>query len=118
MTGLLGSLYNLFGERGVANEPGTAAASDDFGYGAAHVDIDPIELHFIGDFTDDLSVIFRSITPDLGDDFDVLLFKKLAFFVGYAKPMNNALAGFLMHEPVGRYKFGHNDMQGGWIGNI
>ena len=31
--------------------------------------------------------------------------------------MNDALAGFLMYEPVGRNKFGHDDMQGGWIGN-
>ena len=117
MAGLLGSLYNLFGERGVTDEPGTTTAPDDFGYGAAHVDVDTIELHFIGDFADDLSVIFGSITPDLGDDFDVFLFQKLAFFVGYTKPMNDALAGFLMYEPVGRNKFGHDDMQGGWIGN-
>ena len=59
---------------------------------------------------------FREYYPDLGDDFDVFLFQKLAFFVGYTKPMNDALAGFLMYEPVGRNKFGHDNMKGGWIG--
>ena len=117
MAGFLGGLYDLFGEGGVADETGTAAAADDFGYGATHIDVDAIELHFLGYFSDDLGVIFRRIAPNLGDDFDILFFEKLAFFVGYAEAVNDPVAGFSMNESVGRYKFGHDDMEGGWVGD-